>query len=279
MQVILGSGGATATPLALHLATFTDAVRCCSRTPHALPSVPGTAYTHLPTDLLDATAVEQTVAGAEVVYLTAGLTYDIRVWRVQWPRLIDNVIAACAKTRLPDGTRPKLVFMDSIYPYAASAYGHLDETAPLDPPSAKGKIRADIRKRVLDAHQRGDITACVAVAADFYGAGIANSLLNELIVKPLKAGKSAQWLIDADLPHSFTYTLDIGRDLALLGNADGDDVWGAGLAPLHRPARVDGARMDTAFGRRARRQAPPPGVAAPGLLVNQSLQPTVARGL
>ena len=213
MQVILGAGGAISLPLALALDGRTDLVRLCSRSPVELPAnTPSTRYEHLATDLLDPASTERAVEGAEVAYLIVGLPYETEVWRQQWPRLIEYVLAACAKT----GTR--LVFLDNVYAYAKTGFGDLHEDVPLDPPSAKGHIRKQVRERLLAAHAKGAVQVAVAVSADFYGPGISKSLLGEVIVKKLKAKQAAQWLIDADLPHSFTYTPDAGQHLALLGN-------------------------------------------------------------
>lgn len=46
----------------------------------------------------------------------------------------------------------------------------------------------------------------------------------QLVFTPLSRGKPAQWLVNSNLPHSHTYTLDCGRALPLLAAAD--DVWG-----------------------------------------------------
>ncbi len=214
MQVILGSGGAIGAPLATALAQYTDTVRLCSRTPHALPSVPGTAYAHVSLDLLDAGAVAEATAGADVAYVTVGLPYETEVWRRDWPRLIDNVIAACAKT----GTR--VAFFDNVYAYAKTSYPHMTEAAPLDPPSAKGQVRREVLDRLWAAHRDGRAEVTVGRAADFYGPGQVSGLVNLLVVDKLRAGKPAQWLGRPDLPHSFTFTPDAGRHFALLGNRD-----------------------------------------------------------
>lgn len=210
-HVILGSGGAVGRPLARALAAYVTDVRCASRTPHVVPQG-GANYSHVATDLLDASAVERAVAGAEVAYLVAGLPYRTDVWRRDWPRLIDNAIAACAKT----GAR--LAFFDNVYALDPRSYGGMTEAAPLNPPSDKGAARAEVLGRLWRAHAEGRCEVTVARAADFYGPGIGNSLLLELVIKRLAAGRAAQWVGDVDVPHSFTYTPDAGRDLARLGN-------------------------------------------------------------
>jgi len=47
---------------------------------------------------------------------------------------------------------------------------------------------------------------------------------NLLVFQPLSQGKKAQWLANADVPHSFTYIPDAARALPLLAAAD--DSWG-----------------------------------------------------
>ncbi len=213
MQVILGSGGAIGTPLATALAQYTDQVRLCSRSPHAMPQVAGTTYTHVPTDLLDAAAVLRAVEGTEVAYICPGLPYETKVWQRDWPLLIDNVIAACTKTGM------RVAFFDNVYAYAKTAYAHMTEASPMEPPSQKGKVRKAVLDKLWAANNAGDIQLTVARAADFYGPGVKAGYVNLVIIDKLVAGSAAQWLGDPDAVHSFTYTPDAGRDFALLGNA------------------------------------------------------------
>lgn len=209
MQTILGYGGAIGAPLATALADFTDHVRYVSRTPTALPRAAGVTYEYFPADLLNSAAAGAAVAGSEVVYLIVGLPYRTAVWRRDWPRLMDNVVRACEAA----GTR--LVFLDNIYALDPAGYDGLRETTPLSPPSEKGRLRRDVLTRLREAR----VPWLIARAADFYGPGIDNSLLLELVVKRLAAGQAAQWLGNRDRVHTFTYTPDAGRALAQLGNA------------------------------------------------------------
>ncbi|MFK8055282.1 MAG: NAD-dependent epimerase/dehydratase family protein [Saprospiraceae bacterium] len=213
MQVILGSGGAIARPLAIALASYTDQIRLCSRSPHELPGNTSEAtYEHVKTDLLDQESTYSAIEGAEVAYLTAGLTYTTAAWKRDWPILIENVLSGCAKTGC------KLVFFDNIYAYDRAGYGDLHEEVQLKPPSEKGQVRKSIRERLLTANAAGEVKVTIGVGANFYGPNIENSMLNETVLKNLRAGSSAQWLVNADLPHSFTFTPDAGKHLALLGN-------------------------------------------------------------
>jgi nucleoside-diphosphate-sugar epimerase len=66
-------------------------------------------------------------------------------------------------------------------------------------------------------------------AADFYGPGAVLSLTHASVTQRLKAHKTPQWIGDAKAMHTFTYTPDAGRSLALLGNTDSayGQVWHA----------------------------------------------------
>jgi predicted dinucleotide-binding enzyme len=93
MQTILGAGGIIGKGLAKSLPKYTDRIRLVSRNPKKLN----------PTDeifsanLVDAGQTLKAVQGSEVVYLTAGLPYNIRTWQSQWPIIMKNVIDACNK--------------------------------------------------------------------------------------------------------------------------------------------------------------------------------------
>ncbi len=168
-------------------------------------------------DLLDAQATADAVAGSAVVYLLAGLPYDTAVWQAQWPRVMQNAIDACAR----HGAR--LVFFDNVYAYGA-VRGEMTEQTQFNPCSRKGEVRAAIATTLLDAAKRGDVQALIARSADFYGPGAANSLLHAVLFERLRTGRAPQWLGNPAAWHSFTYTPDAGRTLALLGRSN--DAWG-----------------------------------------------------
>jgi nucleoside-diphosphate-sugar epimerase len=207
MQTILGSGGIIANHIANALPAYTGQVRLVSRNPK---TVTGNEEL-VPADLTSAEQVMNAVKGSEVVYLTAGLQYDIKVWQDQWPKLMRNVINACKE----NGSR--LVFFDNVYMYG-KVVGPMTEETPFNPCSRKGEVRAEIATMILDEIKKGELTALIARAADFYGPATANSFLNMMVFENLRKGKSAQLMISKNLKHSFTYTPDAGKATALLGN-------------------------------------------------------------
>jgi nucleoside-diphosphate-sugar epimerase len=207
MQTILGSGGIIANHLATSLPLYTDKIRLVSRNPKAISG----KEELVSADLTSAEQVMKAVKGSEVVYLTAGLQYDIKVWREQWPVLMQNVINACKENNA------KLVFFDNVYMYG-KVVGPMTEETPFNPCSRKGEVRAKIATMILDEVSKGSLTALIARSADFYGPGTYNSFLNVMVFENLKKGKSAQLMISKNLKHTFTYTPDAGKATALLGN-------------------------------------------------------------
>jgi nucleoside-diphosphate-sugar epimerase len=207
MQTILGSGGIIGSHLAASLPTYTDKVRLVSRTPK---TVIGNEEL-FPADLTQRDMVMKAVKGSDVVYLTAGLQYSIKVWQDQWPSLMQNVIDACKVHNA------KLVFFDNVYMYG-KVNGWMTEATPYNPCSRKGEIRAKIAGLIIDETKKGNLTALIARSADFYGPLTPNSFLNMMVFNNLVKGKNAQLMISKELKHSFTYTPDAGKATALLGN-------------------------------------------------------------
>lgn len=217
MQTILGSGGAIGTELAKALTQYTSDIRLVSRHPEKVN--PGDEV--MAADLTRRDDVLKAVEGSEIVYLTIGLPYDLKVWKATWPPVIRHVIEAC-KTH-----HAKLVFFDNVYMYDADHLDPMTEETPVNPPSKKGEIRAKIAGMVMDETKNGNIRALIARSADFYGPSVQTSLLTETVFRNFASGKKANWLGPVSYKHSFTYTPDAGRATALLGNTPDayNQVW------------------------------------------------------
>jgi nucleoside-diphosphate-sugar epimerase len=207
MQCILGANGTIGRELSRILPQYTNAIRQVGRNPRKVNASDET----FSADLLDAQAVAQAVQGCEVAYLVAGLKYDTKVWQEQWPKVMRHTIDACKR----HGT--KLVFFDNVYAYG-KVDGLMTEDTPYAPCSKKGEVRARIATTLMDEVKRGELQAMIVRAADFYGPGATLSLTHSTVTERLKAGKTPQWVGNAKALHTFTYTPDAGRTVALLGN-------------------------------------------------------------
>jgi nucleoside-diphosphate-sugar epimerase len=205
-HTILGAGGAIGTALAKELRQYTNNIRLVSRHPQQVNMTDEL----FPADLSVATQIGDAIKGSEVVYLTVGFEYNLKVWREKWPLLMRHVIDAC-KTY-----RAKLVFFDNVYMYDRDYLAHMTEETPVRPTSKKGEIRAEIAQMLLTEVQQGNLTALIARSADFYGPK--NSVLVEMIYKNLSQGKRAMWIADINKIHTFTFTPDAAKATAILGN-------------------------------------------------------------
>jgi nucleoside-diphosphate-sugar epimerase len=217
MQTILGANGTIGSILAKELSTYTDKVRLVSRNPKKVNSNDEL----FSADLLQPGAVDEAIEGSEVVYLVVGLDYKLKVWEDKWPKLMRSVIDASVRNN------SRLVFFDNIYMYGLDEIGHMTETSAINPPSRKGQVRKQISGMLMDEVKAGKLMALIARSADFYGPGNAKSFVTEMVYKNLQKGKRANWFIDADKKHSFTYTPDAARATALLGNTPDayNQVW------------------------------------------------------
>lgn len=218
MQTILGAGGAIGVELARVLKDYTNDIRLVSRNPKKVNETDEL----LRADLLNAEGVKNAVKDSSIVYVTIGFPYNLKIWKECWPRFTENVIDAC----IVNGC--KLVFFDNIYMYDPNYLNGMNEETPINPPSKKGKIRAQIADMILSKVKEGKLTALIARSADFYGPGIKNtSMLTETVFKPFSSGKKANWMASLNYKHSFTYTPDAAKATALLANSEKayNQVW------------------------------------------------------
>lgn len=218
MQTILGSGGAIGIELAKALKEYSTDIRLVSRNPQKVNDTDEL----FPADLLNSKDVNEAIKGSSIVYVTVGFPYSYKTWKEYWPPFIKNAIDACIKHSC------KLVFFDNIYMYDPNFLDGMTEETPINPPSKKGKVRAEIADMIMDNVKKGKLEALIARSADFYGPGIKNtSVLTETVLNPLSQGKNANWMSSVKYKHSYTYTPDAGKATALLGNSEKayNQVW------------------------------------------------------
>ena len=216
MQTILGSTGVIGKELAKTLPQYTNKIRLVSRNPKKVND----GEELVSANLLNSDEILKAVEGSEVVYLTAGIQYDIKIWRRDWPVIIKNVIEACKKNN------SKFVFFDNVYSYG-KVDGWMTEESPVKPDSEKGKVRAELNKMIMHEVKQGNLKAIIAKAADFYGPETLISFVNIMVFENFKKGKKAQWMLDENKKHSFTYTPDAGKGTAILGNTESayNQIW------------------------------------------------------
>jgi nucleoside-diphosphate-sugar epimerase len=217
MQTILGAGGTTGIELAKQLINYTKDIRLVSRNPKKVNE-----SDHLMSaDLSNPLKLDEAVKGSEIVYVTIAFEYKTSIWKEKWPSFMSNLIRSSKKHNA------KIVFVDNVYMYDPNYLSNMTEETPINPVSEKGKIRTEIFRMLMNAVGRKDVIVLVARGADFYGPGVEKSAMTLTVYNNLLKNKSPQWIGKLDVLHSFTYSKDIGKALALLGNTPDayNQVW------------------------------------------------------
>ncbi len=241
LHVIVGAGP-VGTATARELVAAGHQVRVITRRGTGLdhPSVE-----RVSADATDAQRLTSLAAGAAAVYNCANPPYHR--WPVEWPPLAAALLTAAERSGAV------LVIMSNLY-----GYGPVDaamtEDLPLAATSVKGRVRAKMWLDALAAHEAGRVRATEARASDYLGRD-ASSLFCDMIAPAVRAGRRAYVPVRLDVPHSLTYTGDVGRTLAILGTDE--RAWG-------RPWHVPTPRPQT-LGQVARRLAELAGARAPRL--------------
>jgi nucleoside-diphosphate-sugar epimerase len=223
IHTIVGAGGIIADNLASELIRHQIRPRLVSRNPRPIPGADTFAA-----DVTDLTQTRSAIPRDATVYLCVGLPYNYSVWRRSWPRIMDNLIDACKEKNA------RLIFFDNVYMYGRVS-GVMTEEQPYNPCSRKGDLRARIATQLMSEVRKGNLQACIARSADFYGPGADKTgAANLLVFSNLVKNRKAQWLADPTKKHSFTYTPDAARALYILGTHPeaSNQVW-------HLPTAAD----------------------------------------
>ena len=224
MHTILGAGGPVANALTKELLDHNETIRLVSRRP---VDIKGNNLSWKKADLLNYTEVREATKGSTVIYLCAGLVYDAKIWREQWPVIIQNVINVTKETNA------RLIFFDNVYMYGL-VNGPMTEDTPYRPSSEKGKVRATIANTIMDEVKAGTLNATIARAPDFYGTSSKNSFFDMMVLDKYAQRQSAQWMGDPNKLHNFIYIPDAGRAMYLLGQSPKSDnqIWHLPTAPV-----------------------------------------------
>jgi nucleoside-diphosphate-sugar epimerase len=149
--------------------------------------------------------------GANVVYQCA----QPRYW--EWPDKFPPLQASILEGAASAGA--KLIVGENLYMYG-EVNGPIHEDLPYAARTRKGKVRGEMTRALLEAHQTGRVRVAIGRGSDFYGPGVLDSALGDRAILPALQGKAASLGGKLDLPHTYTYINDFGRALAILGQHD-----------------------------------------------------------
>jgi len=166
----------------------------------------------VPGDATDPDQVAAICAEAGLVFHCAQPGYTN--WPEQFPPITQGILDGVSRTKA------RLVVGENLYMYGPVS-GPIREDLPFAATTRKGKVRAEMARTLLEAHQAGKVRVTIGRASDFYGPRVLGSAnVGDMLFDAALAGKTANLVGDLDQPHTYTYIKDFGRGLVTLGDHD-----------------------------------------------------------
>lgn len=220
LHVIVGAG-AVGTAAAVLLAGRGEDVRLVSRR-GAGPDHPH--IERVASDATDAGRLSDLAAGAVALYNCASPLYHR--WLTDWPPLAAALLTAA------EHSSAVLATTSNLYGYGPG-HERITPQTPLSATHPKLRLRAQMWRDALAAHQAGRIRATEVRGSDYLEA---NSIFS-FVGAPLLAGRRAYLPVPVNVPHSWTSIADVARTLVTV--AADERGWGeAWLVPTNAPLTI-----------------------------------------
>jgi nucleoside-diphosphate-sugar epimerase len=153
-------------------------------------------------DALNKSQVIEKTKGMTHVYITIGLPYNKKLWRNQWPIIVDNIIEASLTNAF------KIIFFDNVYAYGR-LHNPVTEQHDLSPISQKGLTRKIIDEKLIQVMKTQDVM--IVRSPDFFGPKANNSVCYIGFLENMIKGKDPSFIGSANKKHSYGYTIDLAR--------------------------------------------------------------------
>jgi nucleoside-diphosphate-sugar epimerase len=216
-HIVIGSGP-IGTATALLLAQRGQEVAIVTRSGSG-PTHP--AITRTTADASSSAAMAQIATGAVAIYNCASPAYHR--WPTDWPPIAQALLSAAERSNAV------LVTTSNLYVYGTVS-GPMTENLPLTAQSRKGRVRVQMWRDALAAHEAGRVRATEVRSCDYVGPG-AQSQLGTRLIPRLLAGRGVTVMKSADTLHTWTATSDVARLLVTV--ARDQRAWGR---PWHVPS-------------------------------------------
>lgn len=245
IALVLGATGGVGGTLARRLLSEGWHIRALNRNADkATQAEP--AYEWVQGDAMSAADVARAAAGATLI-VHAVNPAGYRNWGELVLPMVDNTIAAaCA-------TGATILLPGTIYNFGPDAFPSLREDSPQNPVTSKGRIRAEMERRLRQATTCG-ARVLIVRAGDFFGPGAANNWFSQGMVQPGKPVKSVISPGAKGVGHQWAYLPDVAETMARLIERRGelpdfavyhmDGIWDAdGRTLIDAIGRVVGRRL------------------------------------
>ncbi|MFZ0530660.1 MAG: NAD-dependent epimerase/dehydratase family protein [Propionicimonas sp.] len=194
------------------------------------PRRPGVAL--VAGDAADADLLADLAQGAAAIFNCLNPAYTR--WPTDWPPLARALETAAARSGAV------LVTTSNLYGYGPHD-GPITPDLPLAAIGPKGTVRARMWLDALALHEAGRLRATEVRGSDYIGPD-AEGHLGDRVVPRLLAGRSITVLGSADVPHTWTYTVDMAR--TLVAAAHDERAWGKAWHAVSNPPRTQHQAID-----------------------------------
>ena len=165
-------------------------------------------------DASDPEFAVRAAADAAVVYQCLNPPYN------RWAELFPPLQEAAVHAARTNGAR--YVSFENTYMYGDTQGAPMTETTALGAHTRKGRVRLAMAEQLRNLGSRGDLEVTTARASDYFGPrGTLQSPLGDLVIGAALNDKPCRVMGNPDQPHSYTYTVDAARTLAVLGTRGG----------------------------------------------------------
>jgi nucleoside-diphosphate-sugar epimerase len=164
-------------------------------------------------DALDQDALCQAARGAKILFHGVNPP-QYRNWRRWALPMLKNAIEAA------DRSGARLIFPGNIYNFGADAGAIIDESAPQNPSTRKGRIRCEMEVLLKDAARRRAVRSLVVRAGDYFGPTQPRSWLAQGIVKPGRPVRAITYPGPLEVGHAFAYLPDLAQTIARLAELE-----------------------------------------------------------
>lgn len=178
------------------------------------------AITRTTADASSSAAMAEITTGAVAIYNCASPAYHR--WPSDWPPIAQALLTAAERSNAV------LVTASNLYVYGPVS-GPITEDLPLAAQGHKGRVRVQMWREALNAHQGGRVRATEVRSSDYVGPGAQSPLAR--VVPRLLAGRGVRVMKSVDTLHTWTATSDVARMLVTV--ALDERAWGC---PWHVPS-------------------------------------------